>query len=363
MGMREAQRIRHSAYVLAVILFGTFGTCALAADQLLVDPIVGSISLRYVAPIVCDWNHDGQEDLVLCTRAGDIEVLETQSGIMNPVVRRAYYLVSASSDGQRPRIHISASSSLTPPSIDVADWTGDGVLDVVAFDSNLELWVYPGVLGRQEQLGSPIPVKFTDGTQVAFPRCVEGGENAAVRVLDWDGDGILDLLVAVNECYLLLGSASFPEYRRPDGWNQTFFCRTLNPAREDLELFGLSGYGVIPWGVDWSGDGRLDILIAYSANLQDGTHGRVLVAKNEGSNRRPKFNQAALPDEDLFLRTPLAQAVGFGTSATTAVCDADRDGRWDVLVGGTGPLALYLGNGTDTVQPVWELDTLQVAGG
>ncbi|MEW5826878.1 MAG: hypothetical protein AB1778_08635 [Candidatus Bipolaricaulota bacterium] len=360
--MREEQRTSVSAWALAVILLGACATWAAVGDQLPEAPILGDISLRYVAPIVCDWNHDGQDDLVLCTRSGDIAILETASGIMDLAIRRAYYLVSVSSDGDGPRTRISASSSLTSPSIDVVDWTGDGALDVVAFDSNLALWVHPGVPERMDQLGSPIPVQFTDGTQVAFPRCVEWGANAAVRVLDWDDDGVQDLLVAVDECYLLRGSASFPEYERPADWNQASFCSTGNPARENLELFGLSGYGVIPWGVDWNRDGRLDVLIGYAANLPDRTLGRVLLAVNDGSNRRPRFDQADLPDDDLFLRTGSGQAVGCGTGATVAVWDVDRDGQWDALVGGSGPLALYLGNGTRTVQAVWVLDTVQAGG-
>jgi hypothetical protein len=92
-------------------------------------------------------------------------------------------------------------------------------------------------------------------------------------------------------------------------------------------------------GVDWNGDGRLDLLLGDQ-------EGRVTVYLNEGSNDSPRYGagmRLKAGGKDIRVKGPSAPCL----------VDWNEDGRKDLLVGdGGGYLYILLNNGTNA-DPVY----------
>jgi predicted neuraminidase len=125
--------------------------------------------------------------------------------------------------------------------------------------------------------------------------------------VDWDGDGELDLIMLDERGYLSCNNAA-----RPD---------TYILVDEDLQTIRLNprtagGSGRVKLAVvDWDGDGRLDLLTnsenaTWWRNCLD--HGSSVVLKKVGN---------------------LAKRNVAGHTSSPAVCDFDKDGKPDLLVG------------------------------
>jgi len=140
--------------------------------------------------------------------------------------------------------------------------------------------------------------------------------------VDYDGDGLLDLLVAQGGgrkgeeiiFFKGIGSKSQPEFAKPVGLD---FLK--KPEFKEVVKGGPS-----PWVVDWDSDGKLDMLC--------GTHNKVYFLKNTGTNAKPEYDA---PEEIEMLDI---EGGGFRVCAT----DWDEDGKLDLLVGNG-----YSGGGED----------------
>jgi hypothetical protein len=136
------------------------------------------------------------------------------------------------------------------------DWDGNGTIDLVVGNVLGEVHFIPnegkgkelafGASRRLEAAGKPIKVSG----------------DAAPVVADWDGDGRLDLILGDSEGRVVwfrnIGTAQEPKLeaartlvkQSPLGWND-----------DDKRKPGEWGLRVKPCVVDWDGDGRLDLLL------------------------------------------------------------------------------------------------------
>ena len=326
-------------------------------------PIRGELPLVGVVPVVYDWDGNGSLDVVLSTQEGKLVVLETQTGLVRFAVDRAYALARIDETHQPLPAMLPKTAHGWPARIDIYDtWQTDSTPDIAAFSEDLELLVYEQSTDRRDVLWGP-----TDGC-VGIPLCSGERHSASVRFVNWDwyDNYDIDLLVATDECYIVMGEPPPvqtvapipPVFDWPDYWNSEAWCGA-NSQREEHQLFGLSGYGVVPWAVDWNGDGLLDIVLGYAANTPLGTLGRVLLAANQGTAEDPAFGDPGGYGNESFLVDGTGSPITSGEYAAIAVCDANLDGVWDVLVGGDGPLALYLGQGGLRLVKAWEIRSLR----
>jgi FG-GAP-like repeat len=221
--------------------------------------------------------------------------------------------------------------------IDLDDWNGDGLVDVIVGEQAGHVFVWPN-LGTKER------PEFRYGKFIfADAAPLEAGMCAVPKVVDWDGDGAKDLLVGTEWNRLLFYRNAGTdrdrrlEYRGPvmvDGQPLEMPIEPL--ARGRSEIFKRDYY-MCPETVDWDGDGDLDLLAGgYITGL-------VFFYEN--------VDKAADGTPLLKLRGPL-EADGKPLNvrywcASPAAADLDGDGDLDLL-SGNFPIYLRAGEKEET---------------
>jgi hypothetical protein len=211
------------------------------------------------------------------------------------------------------------------------DYDNDGKLDLVAGDTEGNVWFFKNVGTKTApKLAAGVKVK-ADGKEITGTAPASGGVlkdllpapasatasssldgiYSKLHLTDWYGTGKLDLLVGHNNTksggdeiviYKNIGTAAEPKYAAPVKWDNPDLANVSRPA---------------PYVVDWDGDGKRDVLISTD-------DGKVLFLRNVGTNARPVF---AKP-EDLKL-----QGMGDCIRTRVAVVDWNNDGKLDLVVG------------------------------
>ncbi len=175
-----------------------------------------------------------------------------------------------------------------------------------------------------------------------LPRCLPGGRSTTglihsrVEIVNFDGDGLFDLLVGCGRGGMVFypnqgtaGEPSFPYSK---------FVFTSDGKPFDV------GWCAAPKSVDWDGDGHWDLLAGAEWN-------RVLLYRNRGSSNSPSLEYAGpvQTDDGELLElpvTPVAEEPDVFKRDYYPVLetvDWDGDGDIDLLAGGyiTGRIYLY----------------------
>ena len=296
-----------------------------------------------VTPVSFDWDGDGDEDLICGNTAGEIGWIENLDG-GNPPRWAEPRLLEA--DGEVIRIMAGENGSIQGPAetkwgyttIDVADWDHDGLPDVIVNSIWGKVVWYRNVGTRDRPrlaAAQPVTVRW-EGTppKPAWNWWDPDDHELATQwrttpcVVDWDGDGLLDLVMLDHEGYL----AWFRRVRDEDGTltllpgRRVFLGGTYDQKHGASDAAGpllrLNDGGAGKSGrrklsvVDWDGDGRPDLLV-NSVNVH---------WLRQIPTDRPGF----FAFED---RGPLSdhRLAGHTTSPTTV--DWAGDGRRTLLVG------------------------------
>ena len=129
--------------------------------------------------LVCDWNNDGRKDLVLADEKG-FQVSHNIGTDEAPVLGA---LVPITFGGKPVRY-------VRPNLGSFVDWDGDGKQDLIVghFENSIRFYrnIGTGARGDDPQFGDPEGVTLLEGES---PQMISG-----VDVVDWNGDGDLDLL-------------------------------------------------------------------------------------------------------------------------------------------------------------------------
>lgn len=248
------------------------------------------------APVSVDWDGDGLEDLIVGNTAGHLGFIKNLGG--NPV-RWAAPVYLAAGDrlhrelaGPNGSIQGPAEAKWGYTNPSVADWDGDGLLDIltngiwgrVLFFKNIGTRTAPRLAAPQ-----PIEVAWTGAPPKPAWNWWQPVGNELVTqwrttpaVIDWNQDGLPDLVMLDPEGYLAL----YERRRAADGrlellppqrvfWGEGISSydgsgRAKNQEsgllRMNERTAGGSGRRTFTF-FDWDGDGVLDLLVNSDTNV------------------------------------------------------------------------------------------------
>ncbi|GAA4461673.1 VCBS repeat-containing protein [Novipirellula rosea] len=273
-------------------------------------------------PFAYDWDNDGDEDIVCGNTAGSIGYFENLGNAENGLPKWAApkLLEVKQNDGsQKPfRVMAGPSGSIQGPAeakwgyttLSVADWDGDGDGDIV----------YNSILSRLGMLtnesGMLVEKNFDTGQREAPPKWYwwQTLSSSALTqwrttpmAIDFDGDKKLDLVMLDQEGFLTLRSGGGAAER-------IFVDENGQPLQLNSGTCGRSGRVKLQV-VDWDGDSRLDVLV----NSENATW----------------YRNCADVDGKVMLKKVgnLAKRNVAGHTSSPTVCDFNKDGKPDLLVG------------------------------
>lgn len=294
-------------------------------------------------PVGFDWDGDGDDDLLCGNTAGYIGWFENLSG---SGVERPRWAApqKLKADGKIIRIQAGPNGSIQGPceakwgytTLTAGDWDGDGLPDLVVNSIWGRIEWYRNVGSRTEPaLAAAQPVRVAWQGAPPKPAWIwwNPEPDALVTqwrttpvIVDWNDDGLADLLMLDHEGYL----AFFERTRSGDELALLPGRRALldeqgEPLRLNDGWAGKSGRRKLSV-VDWDGDGRLDVLV----NSQNASLLRQTGASPDGWIFR---------DEGVIDERPLA---GHTSSPTTV--DFGGDGVPDLVVGAEDGRLYYARN-------------------
>ncbi len=273
-------------------------------------------------PYVYDWDGDQDQDIVCGNTAGNISVFEnlgvSDDGTPKWNAPKLLNIVSADGDEEPFRVMAGPKGSIQGPceakwgytTLSVADWDNDGDGDII----------YNSILGRvgllQNDAGTMRSLAF-DSRQSELPPAWDWWQSPSSDTLtqwrttplavDFDGDAMLDLVMLDQEGFLTLR-------RSGEAAERVFIDENNQPLRLNSGTCGRSGRVKLSL-VDWDGDDRLDLLV----NSENATWYR------NCETRDGKYVLKRIGN--------LAMRNVAGHTSSPAVCDFDKDGKPDLLVG------------------------------
>ena len=284
---------------------------------------------------VCDWDGDDDNDILFGTFYGDIGILlnigtrtrwqfTTRMGVPRYVdpqfgIEDTRNRVSTILLGTKPMV---LGNYISPW---VHDWDGDGKQDLIMGEGTYSANSVRLALNTGSR-NKPI---FTE--ERVFYLCYgDGFEHLTPAVLDYNGDGIPDLIVGTRTGQIRLYKGS---KKAVDGKDMVAAIQgTLAPAiLEFTEFVRIAGKEVFSpmsfvFPCDWNEDGRFDLLLGA-------TDGRIYIAVNDGSKTEFRFPRAE-PVRGTDVEMDLLAPSGW------------RDGTqriyWDNYFGGYGNSAVML---------------------
>lgn len=304
-------------------------------------------------PVSFDWDGDGDEDLLVGNTAGYILLFENLDGGYPP---RWSAPTRLEAGGKTIRIQAGPNGSIQGPceakwgytTLSVADWDHDGLPDIIANSIWGEVVWFRNVGTRSAPrlaLAELVTVAWEGRPQKPAWFWWEPRANQLVTqwrttpvAVDWDGDGLTDLIMLDHEGYL----CRYDRARRGDAVvllppKRAFVDENLEPIR--LSHRSAGGSGRIKLCVaDWDDDGRLDVLV----NSENALFYR---------NARENGGRIVLQRIGNLGKQNLA-----GHTSSPTVCDWDGDGRWDLLVGTESGMIYHLPREQTTSFDPVELD-------
>jgi hypothetical protein len=276
----------------------------------------------------CDWDGDGDTDLLVGQDAM-IEVHENIGTKTNPQLRFKQYVQANGTDIQ-----------LLTANCDYTDVDGDGLPDLFVSTEEGRVYLFKNV-------GTRANPQFREGQLVVYYAFMD--QRAGIKVADWDGDGLQDIVIGrywqraewgsdqreYGHLYKNVGSLTSPRFEARDAY-------AGSPYTERFQICDAVRQNGLRC-VDWNNDGRKDLIVGD-------TDGFVWYFRNTTNQLFPIFApgqrmQAGGDYIRVWGEEKECRAAGY---ARVEVCDWNGDGKKDLLVAdGRGWLWAFLNTNTD----------------
>ncbi|MFI4910219.1 MAG: FG-GAP-like repeat-containing protein [Sedimentisphaeraceae bacterium JB056] len=318
-----------------------------------------NIKQALVNIVVCDWDNDGDNDLLYGCEDGVVGFMENIAGSGDlPQLRQPVFL-------QQIRPVVDGGTISIPV---VTDWDNDGDKDLLIAASNTmqyyenagsdekPLWLWPENMKAGDSL---IELRAgDDGSVQGLEELCWQYNNAEVE--DWDGDGLKDLIVTgirgEHVFFKNIGSASHPRLAagqliKVDWQGEAVYPEwlTFKPQPDSL----VTAWRTKPEILDWNKDGLMDYITLDSNGIL------ALYLRGKGADGNLVLN----PPQNIFeIETPYSQALVWnrapdakaGRAGRTIVnlIDWDRDGDYDLIYDNVN--ARYYENTTGDDAPLFK---------
>lgn len=307
-----------------------------------------------VTPYSCDWDGDGDEDLICGNTAGYIGFIENLDDGNPPQWATLQYLKA---DGEIIRIQAGYNGSIQGPceakwgytTLSVADWDHDGLLDIlvnsiwgkVLWFKNVGTKTHP-----QLQKAQPLLVEWESTPPKPgwfwwdpLEKELATQWRTTPVAMDWNKDGLNDLVMLDSEGFLAFYERTqfngdlklLPPERifygeGPSGFDgkQGIKIEQAGLLRLNTREAGGSGRRKLCF-VDWDLDGKIDLLVnSFNINFM----------RNVSANDKIVFSDKGQLTDHLL--------AGHTTSPTAV--DWDKNGVPDLLIGAEDGFFYYLKN-------------------
>ena len=220
----------------------------------------------YSNPLLIDWDGDGLLDLIVGDMIGLYDWYPNRGSPERPRLHPPL------------RLHSGQETLLGPWRVrpGAADFTGDGLPDLVTMDHDLDLAVFRRT-GHDDLTGLQAgeKLRYEDGDVIKTHGVHLAGRlgdrrgRTKIDVVDWNGDGRWDLVLGVGPQYHSAFKASYLLLCRNTGTNdQPVFKRPqvllFDDGGEPLEFWR---HGVHPAVVNWNGDGDWEVVVGADKGM------------------------------------------------------------------------------------------------
>lgn len=278
--------------------------------NLIEDDAFDMYDVGYPSPTFADWDGDGINDLLVgqCNK-GRIRFYKNIGSNEEPKFEDFTYLESDSGE-----INVFFGWCIGASSPQVEDFNGDGIRDLIVGSRNGSLYYFSG---------KPDGTLHKEGYLIANGEIIWGVANSAPAVVDWNEDGLLDLVLGMYgddftktgvpiRIYLNVGTKT--HYKFSD-------YKTIKCDGKEIIHFR-----AMPAVVDLNNDGKKDLIVGNTDNIFGGIGYTLYYYLNVGTNNSPQFKTQGIvksAGKELWFKQPMS----------VSVTDWNNDNKKDLLVG------------------------------